>query len=158
MRSVANKVEFAFDSLEDAFPTVDPLHKALGEFAIFQIRAPKRKTAGGVHLIADVRETEHYNTQVAKVIHLGPLAFKNRETGESWPEGPWYAVGDFVRVPLHGGDRWMVKFDRKVPETKVGNVIHPAKTETDEALFVMFKDREARTAVTGDPLKIRAFI
>ena len=158
MKSLANKVEFAYSSIDEAFPPIDCQHKALGEFAIFQVRTPKRITAGGIEIPDEVRETEHYNTQVAKVVHLGPLAFKNRETGEAWPEGPWYAVGDFVRVPLHGGDRWTVKFERKVPERKVGNVIHPAKIEKDEAIFVMFKDREARTAVTGDPLKIKAFI
>ena len=39
---------------------------------------------------------------IGRVVEIGPLAFKNRETMESWPEGSWASVGDYVRVPKWG--------------------------------------------------------
>jgi co-chaperonin GroES (HSP10) len=89
-----------------------------------------------------VRETEHYNTQIAKVIAVGSLAFKNRNTMEPWPEGSWCAVGEFVRVPRYGGDRWSVK-------TNNGE---------DEAILVIFNDLDLVGKVTGDPMAIKAFL
>jgi len=77
------------------------------------------------------------------VVTLGPLAFKNRNTMESWPEGNWCKPGDFVRVPKYGGDRW------KVPHGKDGE---------EEALFVIFNDLDIVGGVVGDPLAIKAFI
>jgi co-chaperonin GroES (HSP10) len=82
--------------------------------------------------------------QVAKVIALGPLAFKKRDTLEPWPEGSWVQVGDFVRLPKWGGDRWEVPFG------------DPNEGET--ALFSVFNDHEVIAKVTGDPLKVRAFL
>jgi hypothetical protein len=59
---------------------------------------------------------------------------------EQWPEGAWCAVGDFVRSPKYGGDRWTVTHDE------------------EEIEFVMFNDLDILGKVTGDPTKIRAFI
>jgi hypothetical protein len=59
---------------------------------------------------------------------------------EMWPEGAWCAVGEFVRVPKYGGDRWTVEY------------------EEDEIEFVQFDDLNILCRVTGDPMKIRAFI
>ena len=140
MQINGNSVEFSYDGLDEAFPPCDAGVKPFGSRVLCQIRTPKTKTKGGIILTGDVRETEHYNTQVAKVIDVGSLAFKNRNTMESWPEGSWCEVGDFVRVPRYGGDRWSVK-----------------TPDGDEAIVVIFNDRDLVGKVTGDPLAIRAF-
>jgi co-chaperonin GroES (HSP10) len=141
MQINANTVEFGYDSLDEAFPPCEPGVKPFGSRVLCQIRTPKTKTKGGIIITADVRETEHYNTQVAKVIDMGSLAFKNRNTMESWPEGSWCEVGDFVRVPRYGGDRWSVKTDGG-----------------EEAIVVIFNDLDLVGKVTGDPLAVKAFL
>jgi len=137
-----NRSTFDYDSLKQAFPEVDPGCGAFGSRVLVQIRTPKTKTAGGLYLPEETRETELWNTQVAKVILLGPVAFRNRETLELWPEGEWCKPGDYVRVPKYGGDRWKVQ----VPGSN------------DEALFVLFNDLNMVAPITGDPLAIVAFI
>ncbi len=60
---------------------------------------PKDKTDGGIIIPDEAKETESYLMTVAKVIALGPLAYRNRETGEAWKSGPWAKVGDWVIIP-----------------------------------------------------------
>lgn len=141
MQINGNSVEFSYDGLDEAFPPCDAGVKPFGSRVLCQIRTPKTKTKGGIILTSDVRETEHYNTQVAKVVDMGSLAFKNRNTMESWPEGSWCEVGDFVRVPRYGGDRWSVKTE-----------------DGEEAIVVIFNDLDLVGKVTGDPLAVKAFL
>ena len=94
------------DALKEAFPAVEPGVKPLGSRVLVQVRTPETKSKGGIILTENDKDTQYWNTSVAKVVALGPLAFKNRNTQESWPEGAWCSVGDFVRVPRYGGDRW----------------------------------------------------
>jgi co-chaperonin GroES (HSP10) len=104
--SIYRKSTIAYDSLEAAFPLADPALVPFGSDVIVQIRTPKLQTAGGVLLAEETRETDQWNTQVAKVIALGPVAFCDRETLKPWPEGAWAKPGDYVRVPKYGGDKW----------------------------------------------------
>lgn len=142
MQSIANKIAFSYGSLDEAFPPCDPLVKPVGSRVLVQFRTPKKVTKGGVILTTDVRETEHYNTQIAKVLAVGPLAFHNRKDMTPWPEGAWCAPGDFVRAPKYAGDRWTVA-------TSDGE---------DEAILALFNDTDILGLVTGDPLAIKAFI
>ena len=142
MQELANKVEFGYASLDEAFPPCEPGIHPFGSRVLVQIRTPKQKTKGGIILTSETRETDAWNTQIAKVISVGELAFKNRTTMDPWPEGSWCKPGEFVRVPKYGGDRWTVK-------TTDGD---------DEALLVIFKDLDLVGMVTGDPLIIKAFI
>lgn len=142
MQELANKVDFGYASLDEAFPPCDPGIQPFGSRVLVQIRTPKQKTKGGIILTSETRETDAWNTQIAKVVSVGELAFKNRTTMEPWPEGSWCQEGDFVRVPKYGGDRWTVK-------TTDGD---------DEALLVIFNDLDLVGKVTGDPLIIKAFI
>lgn len=142
MQEVGNKISFGYTSLEEAFPECDPGVIPFGSRVLVQVRTPKAKTAGGIILTRDVQETELWNTQVAKILAVGDLAFKNRNTMEPWPEGSWCQPGDFVRVPRYGGDKWTVK-------TANGE---------DEAVVVIFNDLDLVGKVTGDPLGIKAFL
>lgn len=141
MSEFASKIGFGYSHIDEAFPQADPGVQVLGSRILVQIRSPKSVTAGGVIIPDQVRETELANTQVAKVIGLGPLCFRNRNTMELWPEGEWCKVGDFVRVPRWGGDRW---------EVPTG--------DDRTAQFVIYKDLDIVGMVTGDPLAMRAFL
>jgi co-chaperonin GroES (HSP10) len=136
-----NKVEFAYDSEDDAFPDVDPGVRPFGSRVLVQFRRAKRKTKGGIIIIDEVRDTEVWNTQSAKVVCLGPLAFKNRNTMDLWPEGEWVKPGTFVRAPKYGGDRWGVSFE-----------------DGEEILFCLFNDHDLLGEITGDPLAMKAFL
>ena len=138
---VANAAELAW-----AFPSVEPGAKPLGGRILVQLRRTKKKTSNaGIILVEETKETEKWNNMVAKVIEIGPLAFKHRETMLPWPEGSWCAPGDFIRVPKWGGDRWEVKV--------------PGDDDLeDPALFMILNDHEVIAKVTGDPLAMRAFI
>lgn len=131
--------------LRDAFPAVDPGALPVGGRILVQWRRTKKTvTSAGIVLVEETKETEKWNNQVAKVIAIGPLAFKKRDTLEPWPEGNWVEVGDFVRMPKWGGDRWEVPYgDVELGET---------------ALFSVFNDHEVIAKVTGDPLKVKAFL
>lgn len=142
MHEIANKIEYAYEDLDDAFPACDPGVRPFGSRVLVQIRSPKRKTKGGIILTSETRETDAWNTQVAKVLAVGELAFKTRSTLEPWPEGSWCEPGDFVRVPKYGGDRWSVK-------TADGE---------DEVILVIFNDLDLIGKVTGDPRTVKAFI
>ena len=142
MWELSNKVDFGNANTDEAFPPCDPGVHPFGSRVLVQIRTPKSKTKGGIILTSETRETDAWNTQIAKVVAVGELAFKNRTTMENWPEGSWCTTGDFVRVPKYGGDRWTVK-------TADGE---------GEALLVIFNDLDLIGKVTGDPLAIKAFI
>lgn len=125
-----------------AFPKVDPGAVPVGGRIMVQWRQTRKTvTASGIVLIEETKETEKWNNQVAKVVAVGPLAFKKRDTLEPWPEGNWVDVGDYVRMPKWGGDRW---------EVKVSN--------DDSVLFSIFNDHEVIAKVTGDPLTVKAFL
>lgn len=141
-----NKIDYSYGSLDEAFPPCDPGVEPFGSRVLVQVRTPKRRTKGGIILTTEARETEIYNTQVARVVAVGSLSFKNRDTMEYWPEGGWCKPGDFVRVPKYGGDRWTVPTGKEVDGEK------------EEALFVIFDDLNIIGKVTGDPLAIKAFI
>jgi len=133
-------------TLNEAFPVIDPLMAPYGARILVQLRAVKEKvTTAGIFIPPETKETEKWNTMIGKVIAVGPLAFKKRDSMESWPEGSWAEVGEYVRVPKWGGDRWEVDF---VDE-------HGAK---GQALFTFFNDHELIGRVTGDPRDIKAFI
>lgn len=130
------------NAMAEAFPAVDAGIQPFGSRVLIQIRTPKKVSRGGIILDTGTQDTEKWNTQVGKVISLGPLAFKNRNDMTPWPEGDWCKAGEFVRVAKYGGDRWEVK----VPDSD------------DSAMFVIFNDLDIIGQVTGDPLAIKAFI
>ena len=136
-----NEAELAW-----AFPSVEPGAKPLGGRILVQLRRTKSKTSSaGIILVEETKETEKWNNMVAKVIEIGPIAFCHRDTMKPWPEGSWCQVGDYIRVPKWGGDRWEVK-------------IPGEDDKEDPALFMILNDHEVIAKVTGDTLAMRAFI
>jgi co-chaperonin GroES (HSP10) len=137
---VANTTELAW-----AFPSVDPGAKPLGGRILVQLRRAVKKTKSGIFLPHETQETEKWQNMIAKVIEIGPLAFKHRDTMQGWPEGSWCSVGEYIRVPKWGGDRWEVPV--------------PGEDENEEpCLFMILNDHEVIAKLTGNPLAMKAYI
>jgi co-chaperonin GroES (HSP10) len=126
-----------------AFPEVKPGQRPYGGRVIVQLRRIK-KTAGRIIIVDETKENEKWNNMIGKVVAIGPLAFKNKDTMASWPEGSWAQIGDYVRVPRWGGDRW----ERNVP----------GEDEKDPVLFMTLNDHELIAKITDDPLSFRTYI
>jgi co-chaperonin GroES (HSP10) len=131
--------------LKWAFPDVSPGQKPFGGRVVVQLRRIKKTTASKIILVSETKETEKWQNMIGRVVEIGPLAFKNRETMESWPEGSWASVGDYVRVPKWGGDRW----ERAVPNEE---------DNEDPVLFMTINDHELIAKVTDDPLSFKAYV
>lgn len=131
--------------LKWAFPEVSPGQKPFGGRVVVQLRRIKKTTASKIILVAETKETEKWQNMIGKVVEIGPLAFKNRDTMQPWPEGSWAQVGDYVRVPKWGGDRW----EREVPNEE-GN--------EDPVLFMTLNDHELIAKITDDPLSFKAYV
>jgi co-chaperonin GroES (HSP10) len=142
--SFAPRVEFA-QTLEEAFPKVDHNLEPFGSRVLVQMRTAKQKTKGGILLTGETQESLQWNNQVGKVVAFGPLCFKDSRTGNDWPEGAWCKIGDFVRVPKHGGD----KFEIKVPGRD--------KDDGDVALFITV-DHLNLLGRVPDPMADVAFV
>ena len=135
---VSDPVELAW-----AFPQVDPGQRPFGGRVIVQLRRIKKK-AGMIIIVDETKENEKWNNMIGKVVAIGPLAFMNRDTMQPWAEGSWAEIGDFVRVPKWGGDRW----ERPVP----------GEDGEDPALFMTINDFELISKVTDDPLSFKAYV
>jgi len=143
---MTDPVAFNEADLAWAFPSVDPGAKPLGGRILVQLRRTKQKTtSAGIILVEETKETEKWQNMVAKVLEIGPLAFKHRDTMQPWPEGSWIEIGEYIRVPKWGGDRW------EVP-------VPGADEHEDPALFMVLNDHEVIAKLTGDPLAMKAFI
>lgn len=136
----SNEAELAW-----AFPSVDPGATPLGGRILVQLRRTKKKTQSGLILVSETKEAEKWQNMIAKVIAIGPLAYRHRDSMNPWPEGSWCEAGDFIRVPKWGGDRWEVK-------------VPGEKDDEEPVLFAIFNDHEVIAKVTTDPLSMKAFV
>ena len=127
-----------------AFPEVNSGQAPLGGRVIVQLRRIKKR-AGRIIIVDETKENEKWNNMIGKIVAIGPLAYRNRETMEVWPEGTWANVGDFVRVPRWGGDRW----ERSVPSEQ---------DQEDPVLFMTLNDHEVIAKITDDPLSFKAYV
>ena len=135
---VSDPVELAW-----AFPEVDPGQRPYGGRVIVQLRRVKKKS-GMIIIVDETKENEKLNNMIGRIVAIGPLAFKNRDTMQPWAEGSWAEIGDFVRVPKWGGDRW----ERPVP----------GEDGEDPVLFMTINDHELISEVTDDPLSFKAYV
>src|SRR5882757_10453716 len=74
------------ESLEHAFPDVDPGVRPYGCRVLVQIKNGATTTKSGLQVTRDTVLTENDNTQVAKVVKLGIGAFRSRSDLSPWPE------------------------------------------------------------------------
>jgi co-chaperonin GroES (HSP10) len=134
------------ETLEEAFPNVDPGITPTGDYILLQLKKPKKKsTRAGIILVEETQATDKYNNCVAKVIARGPLAYKNAKDLSTWPEGEWVKEGDFVMTVKWGGARFDQPYTNEIGEE-------------DYASFVIVHDREIYCKISGDPLRFKAFV
>jgi co-chaperonin GroES (HSP10) len=98
-------------SVVECFPPIDTGIDVAGDRVLVQLRREKSTSKGGIILVDETRQTLRFNETVAKVVQIGPLAYKSPDTLEPWIEGPWCNVGDLVRTIKYGGDRFVVQPD-----------------------------------------------
>ena len=98
-------------SEEECFPNIETGIEVAGDRVLVQLRREKSTSKGGIILVDETRQTLRFNETVAKVIQIGPLAYKSPEDLTPWPEGNWCNVGDLVRTIKYGGDRFVVQPD-----------------------------------------------
>lgn len=92
----------------ECFPVMDPGVEVLGDRILVQLRREKTTSKGGILLVEETRQTLKFNETVAKVIQIGPLAYKNLDDLTDWIEGPWVKPGELVRTIKYGGDRFVI--------------------------------------------------
>ena len=112
------------------FPETAPGARPCGAQILVQLRTLKEKTSGGIILAHETKDFNNGNTQIAKVVATGHIAFRNRETGEVWKEGVWANVGDLIVVPKWGGFRYEVPLENG-----------------DKAIFCVFNDTDVKLVV-----------
>lgn len=120
--------------VEKHFPEVDPGSRPTGNQVLIQLRTVAKQSKGGIVLVQETKEFNQGNTQVARVVKLGQIAFHDRSTGEEWKEGAWASVGDVVLAPRYGGFR----FEVPVPGTE------------DEAIFAIINDYDIKMVIEGN--------
>jgi co-chaperonin GroES (HSP10) len=147
MMSMANVVALnqSGDKAEILFPQVNPGIVPFGSRILVQVRRVRTRRKSGLYMTKEATDTQMDNTCVAKVIAIGPLAYKNRNTLEPWSEGIWCTKGQYVFVPKYGGIRWERTFKDE-------------NSDLDQKVqFVIFDDLNIVGDVE-DPLEIKAHI
>lgn len=127
--------------IKDAFPDIDPGYVPNGNRVIVQLRVLPEKTKGGIILTQASADQALYEEQIGRVVAIGSSAFHSQTTMTPWPEGEWYGVGDYVRVPKFGGDKTWTKI-----------------SDDKKGLFILFFERDILGRITGNPLAIKGYI
>lgn len=160
----ANNIDYHWATLDEAFPDVEPEMRPFGVNVIVQIRHPPPKTAIGMIIPPETRATIYYNEQVARVVAMGPLCFKDvvrtergEKTVEDWAGGAWFNVGDFVWIPKYGGIRFHRPFvvERDMPDGKGG--VRPLEV-TEDVIFATYKAKDVIGLIPGDPRRVKTFL
>lgn len=113
------------------FPEVEPGCEPCGAQILVQLRTMKQKSAGGIILANETKDFNQHNTRVCRLIRVGQIAFRNRDTGERWREGAWAKIGDILIMPAWGGFRFEV----------------PIPGSEDKAVFATYSDHEVKLVV-----------
>ena len=108
MFDVTQKEEPDTRSELECFPVIDCGVEVVGDRVLVQLRREKTTSKGGIILVDETKQTLRFNETVAKVVQVGPLAYKNLDDLSPWVEGPWCKEGDLVRTIMYGGDRFVV--------------------------------------------------
>lgn len=119
------------------FPEIDHQHEAMAHYVLVQIRRA-RDRVGSIILAAESQAVEQYNADIGKVVSVGPLAFRDRETGEPWPGTTPVQPGEFVRFPQYGGKSFWLEHNGQKEGVK----------------FALFRDSEILAKVVDPTLSL----
>lgn len=89
--------------VEKHFPEVDCGREPLGNKITVQLMMVPKKQ-GSIILASDTQDFNKNSTVVCRVIKVGQIAYRDRNSGETWKEGSWCQVGDIVLMPRWGGN------------------------------------------------------
>lgn len=120
--------------IEKHFPTVDSGARPTGNQIMIQLRTTPKQSRGGIVLVEETKDFNKGNTQVARVVSLGNIAYRDRTSGDTWKEGAWAEVGDIVLAPRFGGFR----FEVAIPGTE------------DEAVFAIINDYDIKMVIESN--------
>lgn len=120
--------------IEKHFPAVDPGSHPTGNQVMIQLRTVAKKSAGGIILANETQQFNQGNTQVARLVKLGQIAFRDRTSGEEWKEGAWAKEGDIVLAPRYGGFRFEV----------------PIADSEGEAIFAIINDYDIKMVIDSN--------
>lgn len=115
------------------FPQIDPGATPCGNQVMIQLRTVPKKV-GSIVLVEETKAFNQGNTQVARIVKMGKIAFHDRTSGEEWKEGAWANVGDIVLAPRYGGFR----FEVPIPNTD------------DEAIFAIINDYDIKMVIEAN--------
>jgi len=135
----AFKLPTTSQDISSYYPDVECPIEPFGDRVIVQIQAPRQKI-GSIFITTDTAEADKWNQQTAKVKQLGPVA---QDMGPKLG----FNIGDFVRVPLYGGDKVEVPLTAKDISGGDGT-----------ALFVTYRAHEIIGKVVCDPLIIKTVV
>ena len=133
------------DDLDWFFPEINAGIEPYGSRILVQIRGVKEKLNQFLFVPEKTQEIQRDNTQVAKVLAVGPLAYKSRDTMKQWPEGAWCKPGDFIYLPKYVGQRFEVNLPKPLFHATYGKV--------EKVQFGIFDDLNILGRVP-DPLAI----
>ena len=63
------------------------------------------KTKGGLYLASQSKDNEEYMTAHGRVVALGDLSFKDRDTGKKWRMDTTPKIGDRVTYGKYAGQK-----------------------------------------------------
>lgn len=129
------------EELKECFPDVVIDMEPVGDLICCQVKMPKEKI-GSIILTDMDKDYDRWNTMIARVVKAGPVAFKDPDTLEAWPEGQWANIGDYVVIPKYGS----VKFAKTIPGRK------------EKCLFAFLRCKDIRAVVTGNPLEVEEYV
>ena len=81
------------------------LPKPLNWKVLVQPHQVKMKTKGGLYLASQSKDNEEYMTAHGRVLALGDLAYKDRDTGQSWRMTTVPKEGDRVTYGKYAGQK-----------------------------------------------------
>jgi hypothetical protein len=122
------------DFIKTHFPEVEPGRAPCGNKITVQLQLVKKKV-GSIILANDTQDFNKNATIVCRIIRIGPIAFRDRSSGNMWKEGAWANVGDIVLMPRYGGmNRVEIPIDG---------------SDDDTVIFATYNDYDVIDKVTG---------
>jgi chaperonin GroES len=79
----------------------------VGWKVLVQPNQVKTKTKGGILLPSQAMDNEEYLTAHGTLLRLGELAYRDRQTGESW-KGKWPCAGDRITYGKYAGQKIII--------------------------------------------------
>lgn len=117
------------------FPDVSCGREPMGNKITVQLMSVQQKSKGGILLSESTKDFNKQATTVARVVKLGKIAYRDRNSGDLWKEGAWCEVGDIVLVHRYGGlNRVEIPYGEKGEE---------------RAIFCTYNDYDVLDKVTG---------